>query len=124
MPPTPEQFRHVGFTADAVNYPLSLAGQAIIAEHNGVTVESLPDAFRYSSGPGMHRWIEALGAAKVKRHPSGRWLLPKELGLARPFMHLLQQAPVAQDCPPHQREAVVLSLFVSEAEGRRSVRTQ
>ena len=81
MTPTPEQFRAVGFTADAVNYPLSYAGQCIIAEHNGVSVESLPEAFRYSSGPYMHRWIEALGAVANPRHPSGRWLLPRELGL-------------------------------------------
>ena len=77
--PSAADFRAVGFTAAAANYPLSPAGQAVIAEHNGVTVESLPPAFRYSSGPYMHSWIEALGRAKVNRHKSGRWLLPHEL---------------------------------------------
>ena len=79
MTPTPEQFRAVGFTANAVNYPLSPAGQAIIAEHNGVTVDRMPEAFRYSSNVYMHAWIEALALAPVRRHPSGRWLLPSEL---------------------------------------------
>lgn len=79
--PSDEEFRKVGFTGEAANWPLSPAGQAIIAAHNGVTVEQLPEAFRYSSNKHMHEWIEALGAAKEPRHPSGRWLTHKELNL-------------------------------------------
>ena len=76
-------FRKIGFTDDASYYPLSSAGQAIIAEHNGVTVQQLPEAARYSSGPYMHAWIEALGLRKAAglptRHADDRWLLPAEL---------------------------------------------
>jgi hypothetical protein len=81
--PTPEQFRKVGFTANAVNFPLSPTGQAIIAEHNGVTVDYLPEACRYSSNAHMHRWIEALGEAKAAglpyRDPDGRLWTPARL---------------------------------------------
>jgi hypothetical protein len=80
-PPCP--FRAVGFTSKAWLHKLSPAGQAIIAEHNGVPVDRLPFAYRYSSGPYMHAWMEALGSRKANgqptRHESGRWLLPEEL---------------------------------------------
>lgn len=70
-------FCKVGFTDAAINYPLSHAGQLVIALHNGVEVSQLPEAFRYSSGPGMHRWIETLGrllvAGACVRDDDGRW---------------------------------------------------
>lgn len=76
-------FRAIGFSDNAINFPLSEAGQAIIAEHNGVSVEQLPEAFRYSSNAHMHRWMGALGARKLAglptRHESGRWLLMGEI---------------------------------------------
>jgi hypothetical protein len=76
-PAKPCPFRAVGFTADAINYPLSPAGQKIIADHNGVLVDQLPPGFRYSSGPGMHRWIETLGelllVGACVRDDDGRW---------------------------------------------------
>lgn len=76
--PTEAEFRAVGFTAAAADHPLSEAGCAIIAEHNGVRVEQLPRAFRYSSNAYMHLWIEALGRAKATgrrtRGQDGRWL--------------------------------------------------
>ena len=83
--PTPAEFRAVGFTAAAAQYPLSDNGIAIIADHNGVLPEQLPRAFCYSSNAYMHEWIEALGRAreegKETRHESGRWLRMNELAL-------------------------------------------
>lgn len=82
----PLNFRGVGFTDAAVNYPLSPAGQKVIADHNGVTVDRLPAEFCYSSGPGMRRWIEALGALWLAgacvRDPDGRWWTMKRLEAA------------------------------------------
>jgi hypothetical protein len=73
----PLNFRGVGFTEAAAAFPLSPAGQKIIADHNGVRVDQLPAEFRYASGPGMHRWIEALGrlliAGACVRDDDGRW---------------------------------------------------
>ena len=81
--PTPDQFRAIGFTTAAA-FPLSSAGLAIIAEHNGVSIDRLPAAARYSSNAWMHRWIEALGHARIGGRPirdaDGRWHSPKELG--------------------------------------------
>lgn len=80
--PTPEQFRAVGFTAAAAEFPLSEAGCAIIAEHNGVESAQMPAAFRYAPNPWMHAWIEELGRRKAAglatRHETGRWLVPRE----------------------------------------------
>jgi hypothetical protein len=82
-PPCP--FRSVGFTWRAGYFPLSRAGQAVIAEHNGVPMEKLPRGARNSSSAGMHRWVERLGHLKTlglpHRHESGRLLLPAEIGL-------------------------------------------
>ena len=81
--PTPEEFRAVGFTAVAAEYPLSEAGSAIVAEHNGVQLDRMPVAFRYAPNPWMHAWLEDLGRRKAAglptRHESGRWLVPGEL---------------------------------------------
>lgn len=81
--PTTEEFRAVGFTAAAAKYPLSEAGCAIVAEHNGVESEHMPHAFRYAPNPWMHAWIEELGRRRASgmptRHESGRWLVPSEL---------------------------------------------
>lgn len=80
-PPCP--FRAVGFTWKAGLYPLSDNGLAIVAEHNGVRPDQLPRGARCSSGPGMHAWMEALGARKAvglaTRHESGRWLVKTEV---------------------------------------------
>lgn len=79
----PCPFRSIGFTAAAAQYPLGADGLEIIAEHNGVTVDRLPFAARFSSGPGMHDWMTRLGSRKAAglpyRHPSGRFLLPSEI---------------------------------------------
>jgi hypothetical protein len=79
MIPSAAQFRDVGFTADAANFPLSRAAQEVVAEHNGVTVERMPEAFKYAPNAYMRDWLEALGSAATRRHASGRWLLPREL---------------------------------------------
>jgi hypothetical protein len=80
-PPCP--YRAVGYTWQAGLYPLSDNGLAIIAEHNGTTPDELPRGARCSSGPGMHGWMEALGARKSAglpyRNQNGRFLLPAEL---------------------------------------------
>lgn len=76
-------FRAIGYTDEAINYPLSPAGISIIAEHNGVSPDQLPEAARYSSGPYMHKWIEALGSARgldrTVRDADGRWFGMSEL---------------------------------------------
>jgi hypothetical protein len=80
-PPCP--YRAVGYSWQAGLYPLSDNGLAIIAEHNGIPADKLPRGARCSSGPGMHRWMEALGALRAAglpyRHASGRFLLPAEI---------------------------------------------
>ena len=81
--PTPEEFRAVGFTEAAANFPLSEEGIAIVAEHNGVEPDRMPRAFRYAPNPWMRDWLEILGQRKAQglptRHESGRWLVPAEL---------------------------------------------
>ena len=76
-------FRAVGFSNQAINFPLSLSGQQIIAMHNGVHADQLPEAARYSSNAYMHKWIERLGeemaAGHVVNHDNGAWLTLNEL---------------------------------------------
>ena len=78
-------FRKVGFTADAINYPLSEGGKEIVALHNGVGVATMPAEFSYAPNLYMQRWMDALGArlevGLAVKHDSGRWLQPSEIGL-------------------------------------------
>jgi hypothetical protein len=79
-------FRKIGFTADAVNYPLTGGGKRIVAMHNGVSVEQMPVEFGYAPNAHMHQWMNALGerldaGLPVKIENATRWLLPKEIGL-------------------------------------------
>lgn len=76
-------FRKIGFTPDAINYPLTDAGQQVIAMFNGVSVEQMPPEFGYSSNKSMNNWINALGERLTMglpvKHETGRLLLPSEL---------------------------------------------
>ena len=47
MTPPDEQFRAIGFTDEAANYPRDDLALAMFAAFNGVTVEQLPEAMRY-----------------------------------------------------------------------------
>ncbi len=46
--PTEKQFRDAGYTADAVNYPLSEAAVARLCAFNGITPDLAPLAWRYA----------------------------------------------------------------------------
>jgi hypothetical protein len=76
-PAKPCPFRAVGFTAAAAAFPLSHAGQLVVAAHNGVTVDRMPEAFRFAPNAGMKLWLEALGelllAGACVRDDDGRW---------------------------------------------------
>lgn len=67
------------------SFPLSPSGLAIIAYHNGVTIDQLPEDARFSSNAGMHEWMEALGKRYAESglmpRIGDRWMLPKELGI-------------------------------------------
>lgn len=57
--PTEAEFRKAGYTARAVNYPLSPLGCAWIAKLNGVDVKDMPRAWCYAPNQGMLDYIEA-----------------------------------------------------------------
>jgi len=82
--PTHAEFRAAGKTINARNHPYSPRAQAIVARHNGVTVEQLPnETFLYAANSHMRVWMDMLGAAaeagKMHRFPDGRWFTMRQL---------------------------------------------
>jgi hypothetical protein len=81
--PTPEEFRAVGFTAAAAEFPLSNSAAEIVAIHNGVARIAMPPAFFYAPNAYMRDWLEALGERLARgetvRDPDGRWHTPDRL---------------------------------------------
>lgn len=66
MTPLDEQFRAVGFTGNARNYPRDDLALAMFAAFNGVTVEQLPEAMRYFPNEATARaWKRVADAARV-----------------------------------------------------------
>ncbi|MEQ1614466.1 MAG: hypothetical protein ABL904_17095 [Hyphomicrobiaceae bacterium] len=57
--PTEADFRKVGYTADAINYPLSEAAIALKAKLNGVTPDQLSPANRYAPNDWVQLDLEA-----------------------------------------------------------------
>ena len=47
MPPSHEEFRAVGFTGMAADFPRDQLALKMFAAFNGVTVDQLPEPFRY-----------------------------------------------------------------------------
>lgn len=60
--PTPQEFRDIGFTADAVNYPHSEVGFLWLCKFNGLTtpeqIAKVPRSWRYASSEYMRQYIE------------------------------------------------------------------
>jgi hypothetical protein len=60
----PEQFRAVGFTAMAIDYPRDELALAMFAAFNGVTVSDLPNAMRYFPNDATRKaWTRVADAA-------------------------------------------------------------
>lgn len=76
MTPTDLDFRAVGYTALARNYPLSAAAVAVKSEYNGGT---LPAAARYAPNAYCQQWWEWL----AREREAGRdiWDQPGRLRL-------------------------------------------
>lgn len=71
------EFRRAGFTGAACNFPLTPEGAAIVAEHNGLTVEQIPPAWHYAPNAFMRDWLNDLGARKARGEVvriNGRWV--------------------------------------------------
>jgi hypothetical protein len=63
--PTEAEFRAAGFTADAVNYPLSDAAVAWLCQFNGAPNGwTPPRAWRYAPNPAMQATLERNAAAQ------------------------------------------------------------
>jgi hypothetical protein len=63
--PTDEEFRDVGFTSAARQYPRSELGNAMMAAFNGVTVDELPEAMKFYPNPYMRdAWERVAEAAR------------------------------------------------------------
>lgn len=75
-------FRKAGFTDAAIDFPLSDAGCAIVAEHNGIAPDQMPPEWRYAPNAYMQRWLDALGTLKMEGRTvriEGRWITPIEI---------------------------------------------
>ena len=75
--PDRARFRKSGMTEDALNYPLTEGGVAIVAEHNGVAVEQMPAEWHFAPNAWMQRWLNNLGERKARGEQvraAGRWL--------------------------------------------------
>ena len=58
--PTEDDFRKLGLTAAAVNYPLSDRAFAWLAKFNGVTVEQMPMFSNYAPNAVMQKYCDAM----------------------------------------------------------------
>lgn len=58
--PTEADFRAAGFTADAVNFPLSERACRYVAKFNGVPEEKMPRAWQYAPNAYMQKWLDQL----------------------------------------------------------------
>jgi len=72
-------FRDCGKTINALYYRLSVPAQHIIAEHNGISHDKLPEAFKYASNQYMRDWLEELAYHPQPRLEDGRWRPPTKL---------------------------------------------
>lgn len=63
--PTAEEFRAVGYTADAVRFPLWPDAQVIKAELNGIAMEAMPEAWRYAPNRYCMEWWNWLVAERL-----------------------------------------------------------
>lgn len=61
--PTEKEFRDAGYTADAVNYPLTERAFQALCEYNGVTTAQAPRAWRYAPNAYVRDYWERAGAA-------------------------------------------------------------
>jgi hypothetical protein len=90
------EFRKVGFTAAALDYPLSDAACAVIAEFNGVDAEKMPLGWRYAPNLYMHRWMEWLGKEKA----AGRSIWNADRSKVRqPEVSQIKPAPSSPEFP-------------------------
>ena len=64
-----EDFRAVGFTGAARNFPLNEAGKRAVASLNGTTVAKMPAAFCYAPNAYMRDWMEWLGLELEEGRP-------------------------------------------------------
>lgn len=55
---TEQEFRDIGFTAEAINYPLSDRAFAWLCKFNGLTQEQAPRAFRYAPNAYMQKYLD------------------------------------------------------------------
>ena len=63
--PSEQEFRDIGFTEDAVNYPRDEYGLAAIAAWNNISVEELPPALHYYPNDHMRTvWERVIQAIK------------------------------------------------------------
>lgn len=56
--PTEEEFRAVGYTKKAANFPLSQRALEALCAYNGVTVERAPEAWGYAPNAAMRDYWE------------------------------------------------------------------
>lgn len=62
-------FREVGFTDDAINFPLSPGAACIVAEHNGIPPHLMPTEFWFAPNEYMRDWLEWLAVQKATGQP-------------------------------------------------------
>lgn len=58
--PTEKEFRQAGFTAKAINYPLSERAFAWLCRYNGITPEQAPEAWKYAPNETMQARLDEL----------------------------------------------------------------
>lgn len=56
--PSEDEFRKVGYTSYAANFPLTWEQQLWLAAFNGVPVDKMPDAWRYAPNETVYKQYE------------------------------------------------------------------
>ncbi len=60
--PTEEEFRQTGYTANAINFPMSDAALYKLCEFNGISLEQAPKTWRYAPNEAVRQFWEKKAA--------------------------------------------------------------
>lgn len=66
--PTEKEFRDAGYTADAINYPLSYEAFALLCKFNGTSPSVAPRAWRYAPNDYVRGQWELLARPRTLRN--------------------------------------------------------
>lgn len=63
--PTEKEFRDAGYTADAINYPLSISAFEALCAWNGAAPQNAPRAWRYAPNKRLQEFWEGVARKRA-----------------------------------------------------------